>query len=283
MNSATGAIEQTLYSGEVVGDEVSVSPNGSTVYFEVKSGCDDQIWSVGVNGSAPTLIVDQGSLPTVSTFAGTEELAYAVQPLVYSAACGISGPYNGDQDFSVAVMNLHTMGVTNYPLDPIYVPNGLPEAIRHLSWSPSGDTLAITLPGAEDNEGQQIELLNITTGKYYVSPSNQMVPLPVGTPGAAYYGEAVYEPNGNLFVSDQCCAGIGPVTSSSYVKLQEVSTAGSLIHQVATGFVTHTHTSLDVDSSGNWLLYLSNTTIYVSESGAPPTALTSGYVAAAWG
>src|SRR5580658_5178290 len=81
LNPATGAVEQTLDVGPVVGDEVSVSPDGSTVYFEEKSGCDDQIWSVGINGANPTLVVDQGSLPTVSASAVGDELAYAVQPL----------------------------------------------------------------------------------------------------------------------------------------------------------------------------------------------------------
>jgi hypothetical protein len=75
--------------------------------------------------------------------------------------------------------------------------------------------------------------------------------------------------------------------------MQEVSTSGSLIRQVAIGVQANSHISLDVDRTGSWLLCLSASgqstpggtpsgTLEVSQGGAKPTALTSGLLAAAW-
>jgi hypothetical protein len=63
----------------------------------------------------------------------------------------------------------------------------------------------------------------------------------------------------------------------------EVSADGLLIHQVAVGFATVDHTSLDVSADGRWLLYLAGNDLYVSPGGARPHLLTKGLTAAAWG
>jgi hypothetical protein len=55
-----------------------------------------------------------------------------------------------------------------------------------------------------------------------------------------------------------------------------------LQHQVAIGFPGLPHTSLAVNRSGKWLLYLAGTTLYVSDRGARPRGLGSGLIAAAW-
>ncbi len=47
------------------------------------------------------------------------------------------------------------------------------------------------------------------------------------------------------------------------------------------GFPTLAHTSLAVNRTGQWLLYLAGTSLYVSDNGATPRQLGSG-LAAAW-
>ena len=88
-------------------------------------------------------------------------------------------------------------------------------------------------------------------------------------------------PDGNLFVSRACCAGV-PVRNTSRL-MWEVTTAGGFVHQVAIGFPNLDHTSLDVSPTGDWLLYLAGTDLYVSQGGATPHEVTSALVAAAWG
>jgi hypothetical protein len=124
-----------------------------------------------------------------------------------------------------------------------------------------------------------------------------VVPV-TGSPDASssYYGEAAYLPDGNLFVNRDCCQGDDPVSSipADSNLMQEISTSGSLVHQVAIGIQDNGHTSLSVDPTGSWLLYISSSqtaatpsnvpsgTLYVSQGGARPTALTTGMTAAAW-
>jgi hypothetical protein len=61
----TGMATATLASaGDAVGDEVSVSPGRSTVYFTVKRGCQDYIESVPISGGTPS-VVTAGALPAV--------------------------------------------------------------------------------------------------------------------------------------------------------------------------------------------------------------------------
>jgi hypothetical protein len=62
----------------------------------------------------------------------------------------------------------------------------------------------------------------------------------------------------------------------------EVTNAGTLVRQVAVGYVSLEHTSLDVSSDGGWLLYLAGNSLYVSQGGATPRQLTAGLIAAAW-
>ena len=46
-----------------------------------------------------------------------------------------------------------------------------------------------------------------------------------------------------------------------------------LVHQVAIGFATLDHDSLDASPDGNWLLYLGGGDLYVSRGGAAPRKL----------
>jgi hypothetical protein len=77
-----------------------------------------------------------------------------------------------------------------------------------------------------------------------------------------------------------CCAGEPPTVSST--TLNEITPAGALVQQVATGFTADDHTSLDADGTGAWILYLSGSTLYVSAGGARPAILATGFLAAAW-
>jgi hypothetical protein len=43
LDPASGAITQTLIPGGVLGDEVAVSPDDSTVYFDAGTGCKTEI------------------------------------------------------------------------------------------------------------------------------------------------------------------------------------------------------------------------------------------------
>jgi hypothetical protein len=54
------------------------------------------------------------------------------------------------------------------------------------------------------------------------------------------------------------------------------------VHQVALGYPTLDHTSLAVNSTGQWLLYLAGHDLYGSENGARPSKLAIGLIAATW-
>lgn len=128
---------------------------------------------------------------------------------------------------------------------------GLPSPISHLSWSSDNVQLAVSISSVQDNEGWQ-----------------------------SYLREGVYMPGGGLFVSRACCGGDPPRNTSRL--MWEVGADGVLTHQVAVGFATADHTSLDVSADGQWLLYLAGRDLYVSPGGARPHLLTTGLIAAAW-
>ena len=91
-----------------------------------------------------------------------------------------------------------------------------------------------------------------------------------GSPDAAAQlpREGVFLPDGNLFISRACCGGV-PIHNTSRL-MWEVSPTGALVHQVAIGFPGLDHVSLAADSSGQWLLYLADHDLYVSQGGNRP-------------
>jgi hypothetical protein len=105
--------------------------------------------------------------------------------------------------------------------------------------------------------------------------------VPVSGPARTYYREAVFLPNGDLFVDRECCAGYPPHVTSSELATVDAATGVSR-QQVAIGLTTRDHGSLDADASGHWLLYLSGPDLLVSEDGARPTTLATGFQAATW-
>jgi len=280
LDPITGTQMSVLVPSGVVGDEVAVSPDGSSVFFEVGSGCDHQIWKVGVNGGDPSVVASAGSRPAISP-AG-DELAYAQQPLSFSASCAPTGADNGADQWKLVVQNLSTNAVKNLPMAPATVSSGLPFSISHLSWSSDGSRIAVSIAAPEDNEGWALNIVDPASDDYYFGDSVPSVPVPGGSASRQFYWrEGVFQPDGNLFVVKQCCAGLPETTTT--VELDQVSpTSGTTVHTVAAGLLDVDHTSLSVDATGRWLLYLSGVNLEVSHDGGTPTQVASGFVAAAW-
>ena len=276
LSSATGAPIRTLVPGGVIGDEISVAADGQTIYFSRRHGCVDDVESVAASGGTPTLITT-GSLPAISPDGTT--LAFARQPTLTRHCMTGSGDLSSQ--YSLVTRTLSSGVERVYPMLPAGQSGGLPGPISHLSWAPGGTELAVSIAAIQDNEGWQIMLVDTTTAQNYLGGTGD-TPVPVTGPDRrrSYWREGVYLPDGNLFVSRSCCAG-EPVRNVSKL-MWEVTPAGIFKHRVAIGFPGLDHTSLAVNHSGKWLLYLAGTGLYVSENGARPRQVGSGLVAAAW-
>jgi len=270
LDPATGASVSTLATG-ATGDEISVAPDGSNVYFEAATGCFHLIMSVPLSGR-PASAVAPGSHPTVSPD-GTR-LAYTIEPL--GAGCP-TGPKPADQ-FFVAVRTLADGATTFYPLTPAQVAGGEPLPIDHVSWAPDNRHLAVSIDGGPANTQWNVSLMDSASDHYYAPPADGGVP--VDRAGGYYYSEAVFLPNGNLFVNLMCCAG-KKTTSSVLAEVDPAS--GRTVHRVSVGLTDRDHTSLDADAGGHWLLYLAGSDLVASLDNATPTIVsTAGFQAADW-
>ena len=275
LNPATGAVEKTLLPSGVIGDEISVSASGQ-VYFTVQTGCDSTIEEMAVGGGS-NIQITPGSLPAISPD-GTK-LAYASQPTL-TAQCA-SQASSLLSNYNLKIRTLSSGTTATLPMISGQG-GGLPAPISHLSWAADNHHLAVSVASVQDNEGWGVYLADTAVAQAYLQ-SPGVTNLPVTGPDSqqSYLREGVYLPNGNLFVSRACCGGF-PVQNTSRL-MWEVDTSGVLVHQVAIGYATLDHTSLDVSPDGNWLLYLAGNDLYVSHGGATPTKLTTGLIAAAWG
>jgi hypothetical protein len=276
LNPADGAVTSTLVPSGVLGDEVAVAAGGM-VYFAVQHGCTDQIESVADSGGSPVAITD-GSLPAVSP--DGSKLAYASQPTL-STGCMPSSSDLTSQ-YKLVVRTLSTGAQVTFHAVPKGQGSGLPAPISHLSWAPDNVHLAVSLSSVQDNEGWNLNLVDTATAHYYLSGAGISYVMPSGapTPKRSYLREGVYLPDGNLFVSRACCAGV-PIRNTSRL-MQEVNTSGHVLHRVAVGYATLEHTSLAASPDGNWLLYLAAHDLYVSQGGATPREVGHGLIAAAW-
>ncbi len=275
LSSVTGEPVRTLVPNGVLGDEITVSPDHQLIYFSRRHGCIDDVYSVPVSGGKPILI-STGSLPAISPDGSA--LAFARQPTL-TPHC-MSGNDMSSQ-FSLVVHTLSSGVEHVYPMLPSGQTSSLPAPISHLSWSPDGARLAVSISAIEDNEGWQIVLLDTATAQDYMTGAGDtFVPVTGAEAHRSYWREGVYMPDGNLFVSRACCAG-EPVRNTSKL-LWEVTPAGQFRHLVAIGYPALQHTSLAVNRSGTWLLYVAGTDLYVSENGARPRELGGGLAAAAW-
>jgi hypothetical protein len=277
LNPVTGKTEQTLVASGVFGDEVSASASGTTLYFAVKSGCAGKIEAIAAAGGTPTVIA-AGSVPAISPNGNL--LAYASEPdQQYGCLASSADPVSR---YHLEIRNLSTGSTSALPALPAAQDSGLPAPISHLSWSADNAHLAVSISAVEDNEGWLVNLVDTTKARYYLAGTG-VTAVPVTgspTPRQSYLREGVYLPDGGLFVSRACCAGEQPGKSSRL--MWEVSTNGVLTHQVAIGFATLDHLSLDASGDGKWLLYLAGGDLYVSPGGSRPHVLTDGLTAAAW-
>lgn len=279
LDASTGNVTQTLVSGGVLGDEISVSPDGSVVYFAAASGCDMQVESIGIGGGTPTPIAP-GDLPAVSP--DGSKLAFAQQPLL-TQSC-IPDQSNIAGDFKVVIRTLSSGAQQVLPAPPQVQHSGLFLPISHLSWAADSVRLAVSTSAVQDNEGWALYVIDTSSARYYAVPGAGATTVPVtGAPEAqrSYIREGVFLPDGNLFISRACCGGV-PIHNTSRL-MWVVAPSGAFVRQVALGYPSLDHVSLAVSASGQWLLYLADHDLYVSEHGNRPSRLTAGLVAAAWG
>jgi Tol biopolymer transport system component len=87
-----------------MGQEIAVSPDGSTVYFSAVGGCTNQIESVPVSGGTPTVIAS-GVLPAISP--DGSKLAYAQEPWYAQGSCPAM-TYTDLANYSLAVRTTGT-------------------------------------------------------------------------------------------------------------------------------------------------------------------------------
>ncbi|HEV2376735.1 MAG TPA: hypothetical protein VGS19_31740 [Streptosporangiaceae bacterium] len=277
LNPKTWMATRTLVPSGVLPDEVSVTPNGSTVYYAARKGCNSEVYSVPTAGGPSTLITT-GAEPAVSPD-GTK-LAVIREPggavTLYDTCVGAI-PSHGATS-SLVIRDLGTGAETRHPSSPDDF--GLPDPVLHLSWSPDGTRLAMSLGGSQDNEGWNLLIFDPARAHYYQPQSASPGPADTRVPvsGNSYYREAVYLPNGDLLVNRQCCRGF-PIRNTTSL-IQEVTTSGVMVHQVAIGWLNRDHSSFD--AQGSWILYLSGNDLFVSYNGNRPTLETRGLTAAAW-
>lgn len=285
LNPLTGVASRILVASGVVGDAVSVSPNGATVYFTARRGCVYEVESVPTAGGRPTAITP-GVMPAISPD-GTR-LAFAREPFgggsePYFYATGCHQPGRMVTEFNVVVRDLRDGHEAIYPTPPGAASN-VPYPVSRLSWAPDGRRLLVSVGPSQDNEGWDLVEIDPATSRYYLPSSSSgasAVPVAAGRDAArSYYREGVFLPGGDVFVNRTCCAGVGAGVTSSL--LWEIDPSGHLVRQVAIGFLDRDHHSLDADPAGHWLLYLSGHDLFVSLEGNAPFLLTSGLTAAAW-
>jgi hypothetical protein len=282
LDPVTGMASAILAPDEdAIGDEVAVSPGGSTVYFAVRHGCTDDIESIPVTGGTPEVITT-GVLPSISPD-GTE-LAFVREPVSsgpvsvsYGCASASPGAY------TVVIRNLATRAERTYSsADDLALP------VSHLSWAPDGKSLLISAGPAQGTVGWVLATLNPARSSRYLPAGLLASPAADGTaevPSArvnggaeSYDREGVYLPDGDIFADRVCCTGT-PAGSMSNLLL-EIAPSGREVRQVAIGFANTDHSSLD--ATRGWLLYLSANDLFISATGKPPYMLTSGLIAAAW-
>jgi hypothetical protein len=278
IDPATGDIKQTLVASGVLGDEISVSPDRSTVYYAQRSGCATEVKSISTAGGTPASIAP-GSVPAISPD-GTK-LAFAQQPVLTDAGC-MPNQANLAILFKVDIRTLPAGGDNVLSAPPDLQSSGLFAPISHLSWAADSTRLAVSVASVQDNEGWGLNIIDTSAARYYVPPGSGVTPVPVTGSDAqrSYIREGIFLPSGNLFISRACCGGV-PIVNKSRL-MWEVGSSGGLVHQVALGYPNLEHVSLAASPTGQFLLYIAGSDLYVSENGNTPAKLTSGVIAATW-
>jgi WD40 repeat protein len=279
LDPATGKVTRTLVLSGVTGDAVAVSPDGKTIYYEVGGTCQHELWELDTADGTKTRISAAGSLPALS--ADGHRLAYATQYFDDAPDASCEKASVDARGYKVVVDDLVTHQSRDYPSPP-EMGTSLPARIWHLSWSPDGTQLAVSLEGVNDNEGQAVEIINPATDTYYDPyDRNTGVPLP-GASLETYYLEGVYLPNGHLFIVRQCCSGPSHNTLSKVDLLEIDPATGTQVRSVAVGRTDRSHGSLIASADGHWLAYLSGNDIELAHDNAKPAILASGFLAVTW-
>jgi hypothetical protein len=271
LDPLTGIARKILVRDGVLAGAVSVSPDGRTVYFATRHGCEGTIESIPAAGGRVSVIAP-GVLPAVSPD-GTR-VAFVRMP----DGCGRAGSAAASPE--VVVRDLAGGGETVLPAAPDPASAG---AVPELSWSPDGKRLLVAVARSKGSGSWALAQVDPATARYYLpSAGSGASVVPVTGPDAAhsYYRGGVFLPGGDLFVNRICCTdGVSGETSNL---LWEIDPSGRFVRQVAIGWRDRDHTSLDGDPSGQWLLYLSGPDLFLSLDGTAPFKLTTGLAAAAW-
>ena len=281
LDPATGAVTKTLVPSGVTGDEISAA--SGTVYFTTEQAHQCSVESVPEAGGAPAVIA-LGGEPAVSPD-GTK-LAYTKWP--YNSDGGCEQQYAGPGTSDDLIIRTLATGQTVTIPQQSSAQGALVAPISHLSWSADSSHLAVSLAAIEDNEGWALNLLDVATARYYIpGPGTSMFVASTEKTGTAtYLREGVYLPDGDLFLSQACCEGLGQTASratNGARLLLEAGPNGAVTKQVAIGYASLTHDSLAASPDGAWLLYVGGTSLYVSKGGAKPAQLSgSAFLAATW-
>ncbi|HUC58742.1 MAG TPA: hypothetical protein VMA95_15170 [Streptosporangiaceae bacterium] len=278
LDPSNGSVTQTLVPSGVLGDEIST--NGSIVYFAEGAGCHSEIESVNLDGGDLTAIAP-GQLPAISP--DGVKLAWTTEPVMNESCVPDPAKASVAASYKIVVRTLSTGGDQVIGLPPQVVRSQLLPPVSHLSWSPDNSALAVSTSAVADNEGWALYVVVVGDAKYYVGPNAGVTDIPLSggpAPQRSYIREGVFLPDGNFFISRACCGGV-PVRNTSRL-LWEVNLNGGLVHQVAIGYPSLDHYSLDADRTGKWLLYVGGNDLYVSKDGNRPTDVAKGLIAAAW-
>jgi hypothetical protein len=108
IDARTGARMSTIASGVASGDEISVTADGSTIYYEQRGSCSGQIYSMPAAGGAATRVT-AGTLPAVSPDGG--QLAYFRDPAASPQCAQNVAP----SQYVLVVRDLRTGAEATYP------------------------------------------------------------------------------------------------------------------------------------------------------------------------
>src|SRR6185437_10073552 len=175
IDPSTGSITKTLVPNQVAGDEVSVSPDGSTVYFTEEAGCHDEVESVSSSGGNLTAIAP-GQLPAISPD-GTK-LAFTSEPVMNDACVPDSSQPGVAAEFKLIIRTLNGGAEQSLGLSAQVQHGGLLPPISHLSWSADGTKLAVSTAAVADNEGWGVNLVDPSTAQYYADTTAGVTTVP---------------------------------------------------------------------------------------------------------